>query len=61
MSIFIVPKTGGFVIWLFKGRRANRKDEMGGDGWLNWVVGYITMIVFLFLLVFLFNRCSGKH
>lgn len=60
MTILIVPRIGGFFIWLFKRCKTNLKDEMWHDNWVSWIVGYMAVIIFLVIGMFLVAHCSDN-
>lgn len=53
MSITFANSVGAFVIWLCKGRKTKLKDVRRADTWANWVVGYLTIIIFILVNIYI--------
>lgn len=49
MSILLLPKIGGFFMWLIKNRKTKLKDEIWHDTWVSWVVGVVAVVVIVWL------------
>jgi hypothetical protein len=49
MTFGIVPRIGGLIIWLVTGRKTTLEDATNADTWVEWVVGFAAVILFVLI------------
>lgn len=56
----IIGYIGAFVLWILKGRKTELGDEIESSyfEFKHVIVGFITLLVILFLFAFIYQMCS---